>query len=105
MASRYGVTISAPHMHAYCLEFLEEKLRPNSVCLDVGSGTGIFTAYMSAVAEHKADVIGVDHIPDLVEMAKANVAKSHSPLLKLGRVQFFVADGRNGYPARAPYDW
>lgn len=24
----YGVTISAPHMHAYCLELLEEYLQP-----------------------------------------------------------------------------
>lgn len=34
----YNVTISAPHMHAMCLQLLEENLQPGMHALDVGSG-------------------------------------------------------------------
>lgn len=33
-----GQTISAPHMHAICLELLEAHLKPGARVLDVGSG-------------------------------------------------------------------
>ena len=39
-----GVTISAPHMHAYALELLREQLAPGATALDVGSGSGYLTA-------------------------------------------------------------
>lgn len=34
----YSATISAPHMHAKCLELLEDHLLPGARALDVGSG-------------------------------------------------------------------
>lgn len=34
----YNATISAPHMHATCLELLENHLKPGMHALDVGSG-------------------------------------------------------------------
>lgn len=34
----YNATISAPHMHAECLQLLEEHLQPGMHALDVGSG-------------------------------------------------------------------
>jgi protein-L-isoaspartate(D-aspartate) O-methyltransferase len=34
----YNATISAPHMHATCLQLLEENLQPGMHALDVGSG-------------------------------------------------------------------
>ena len=36
----YNATISAPHMHAYALEYLEPYLKPGNHVLDVGSGSG-----------------------------------------------------------------
>ena len=36
----YNVTISAPHMHAYCLELLKDHLKPGGKSLDVGFGSG-----------------------------------------------------------------
>ena len=36
----YNATISAPHMHAYALEYLLDYLIPNSHILDIGSGSG-----------------------------------------------------------------
>jgi len=38
MAIGYNATISAPHMHAMCLQLLEENLQPGMHALDVGSG-------------------------------------------------------------------
>lgn len=35
----YGETISAPHMHAACLDLLQTHLQPGAHVLDVGSGT------------------------------------------------------------------
>jgi protein-L-isoaspartate(D-aspartate) O-methyltransferase len=46
----YGATISAPHMHAYALEFLYDKLKTANNVLDVGSGTGYLTAAMALIA-------------------------------------------------------
>ncbi|XP_024220930.1 protein-L-isoaspartate(D-aspartate) O-methyltransferase isoform X2 [Bombus impatiens] len=43
----YGATISAPHMHAYALEILEDKLCDGARALDVGSGSGYLTACMA----------------------------------------------------------
>lgn len=34
----HNATISAPHMHAMCLELLENQLKPGMCALDVGSG-------------------------------------------------------------------
>jgi protein-L-isoaspartate(D-aspartate) O-methyltransferase len=34
----YNATISAPHMHATCLELLKDHLQPGMHALDVGSG-------------------------------------------------------------------
>lgn len=34
----YNVTISAPHMHAICLELLKDHLQPGMHALDVGAG-------------------------------------------------------------------
>lgn len=34
----YNATISAPHMHAMCLELLKDHLQPGMRALDIGSG-------------------------------------------------------------------
>jgi protein-L-isoaspartate(D-aspartate) O-methyltransferase len=43
----YGVTISAPHMHAQALEYLADHLQEGATCLDVGSGSGYLAACMA----------------------------------------------------------
>ena len=43
----YGVTISAPHMHAYALDVLNKHLTEGKSALDVGSGSGYLTACMA----------------------------------------------------------
>ena len=38
----YNATISAPHMHAICLELLKDHLQPGMHALDIGAGVGHF---------------------------------------------------------------
>ena len=40
----YNATISAPHMHGFCLEWLADSLAPGNKVLDVGSGSGYLCA-------------------------------------------------------------
>ena len=43
----FGQTISAPHMHALCLELLEGHLHDGAKVLDVGAGSGYLAAAMA----------------------------------------------------------
>lgn len=45
----WGATISAPHMHAMCLELLANHLQPGKRALDVGSGSGYLVAAFAAM--------------------------------------------------------
>ena len=49
-------------------------------------------------------VYGIDHIDELVEMSKINIAKSHNGFLLDGSINLVVGDGRKGLPEYAPYD-
>lgn len=49
---KYGATISAPHMHAYALEWLQDKLVPGAKVLDVGSGSGYLCAAFAEMIDH-----------------------------------------------------
>lgn len=47
--------------------------------------------------------MGIDHIPELVEMSRQNIEKDHPELLACGMVQLKVGDGRLGVPEFGPY--
>ncbi|KAI8332318.1 pcmt1 protein [Chlamydoabsidia padenii] len=100
----YGATISAPHMHAYALEHLEEYLQPNMKALDVGSGSGYLTACISEMVGSGGKVIGIEHIQELVTLSDRNMKKQHGHWIASGQVEFIVGDGRLGYPSEAPFD-
>ncbi|KAG5618010.1 hypothetical protein H5410_017834 [Solanum commersonii] len=105
MSIGYNATISAPHMHAMCLELLEDRLLPGMHALDVGSGTGYLTACFALMVGPQGRVVGVEHIPELVAWSIKNVEKSAAaPLLKEGSLSLHVGDGRKGWPEHAPYD-
>lgn len=46
MSIGYNATISAPHMHAMCLQLLEQNLQPEMHALDVGSGAYVLHLYV-----------------------------------------------------------
>ncbi|KAK6640389.1 Protein-L-isoaspartate(D-aspartate) O-methyltransferase [Polyplax serrata] len=100
----YGVTISAPHMHAHALELLKDHLKEGEKALDVGSGSGYLTVCMALMVGEKGKAVGIDHIAELVDSATENVQRDKPELLKSGRVKFIVGDGRKGYPDEGPYN-
>mmetsp|Transcript_40769 Transcript_40769/g.130096 ORF Transcript_40769/g.130096 Transcript_40769/m.130096 type:complete len:226 (-) Transcript_40769:221-898(-) len=99
----YGATISAPHMHAFCLELLAGHLVPGARALDVGSGTGYLSAVMAQMVGPEGRVVGVEHIPQLVEMSLTNMRKDpdNGKLMDSGRVRLLVALARRGPTRRA----
>ncbi|CDH60054.1 protein-l-isoaspartate(d-aspartate) o-methyltransferase-like [Lichtheimia corymbifera JMRC:FSU:9682] len=100
----YGATISAPHMHGYALDMMEEFLQPGMRALDVGSGSGYLTACMAEMVGPEGQVIGIEHIEQLVEASERNLSKEHPDWLENGRVKFVAGDGRKGYPEGEFYD-
>ncbi|VVC25760.1 Protein-L-isoaspartate(D-aspartate) O-methyltransferase,S-adenosyl-L-methionine-dependent [Cinara cedri] len=100
----YGVTISAPHMHAYALELLKDHLVFQERALDIGSGSGYLTACMAIMIGENGKAVGIDHIPELVEKSIQNVRQDHPELLNSERVIFEIGDGRLGLDKYAPYN-
>ncbi|KAI9569452.1 protein-L-isoaspartate O-methyltransferase [Boletus coccyginus] len=107
----HGATISAPHMHAHALENLLPFLHPGATVLDVGSGSGYLCAVLhnlvspSQLGAPQGKVVGIDHIPELVEWSKCNMIDNElGPALNEGRILVVTGDGREGYPASGPYD-
>ncbi|KAL3469027.1 protein-L-isoaspartate O-methyltransferase [Aspergillus californicus] len=109
----HGATISAPHMHGHACEYLINYLKPGSRVLDIGSGSGYLTHVIANLVTDpsseqgpKGQVIGVDHIQELVELAVENMRKSEEGkrLIDTERVKFITTDGRRGWPEGAPYD-
>jgi protein-L-isoaspartate(D-aspartate) O-methyltransferase len=89
-----GQTISQPYMVAKICDAL--ALRGHEHVLDVGSGSG----YQAAVlAELTAEVDTIERIPELADLARANLAAAGYE-----RVRVHVGDGTRGLPERAPFD-
>eukprot|EP00195_Chlamydomonas_chlamydogama_P005400 CAMPEP_0202891816 /NCGR_PEP_ID=MMETSP1392-20130828/1776_1 /ASSEMBLY_ACC=CAM_ASM_000868 /TAXON_ID=225041 /ORGANISM="Chlamydomonas chlamydogama, Strain SAG 11-48b" /LENGTH=223 /DNA_ID=CAMNT_0049575675 /DNA_START=329 /DNA_END=1000 /DNA_ORIENTATION=- len=105
----YNATISAPHMHAHCLELLADHLVPGGRVLDVGSGTGYLTAIMAHMVDDKSGQgrgVGIEHVAQLVSGSVASVEKIGwaRKLMQVGRLTLLQGDGRQGHTACAPYD-
>lgn len=83
----YHETISAPHMHATCLELLRDHLTEGARVLDVGSGSGYLAAAMGMMVGDTGKVVGIEKHPELVEKSIANVRKDHPKLLEDGVVE------------------
>eukprot|EP00850_Spirogloea_muscicola_P008826 SM000048S16538 [mRNA] locus=s48:251619:253443:- [translate_table: standard] len=100
----YNATISAPHMHGYCLSLLADHLQPGMRVLDVGSGSGYLTAIMALLVGEEGRVVGVEHIPELVERSLKAISKGKAgQLLENGSLSIHLADGRLGHAQDGPY--
>jgi len=102
-------TISAPHMHAKALEYLHPNLRPGSVVLDVGSGSGYLTAcfghlvtVFSPNENYRGKVIGLEIHKSLVNYS---IKRSKGHLGKLfkykSRYKIIHGSGWDGYPKKS----
>ncbi|KAB7497913.1 Protein-L-isoaspartate(D-aspartate) O-methyltransferase [Armadillidium nasatum] len=100
----YGVTISAPHMHAHALELLKDQLKEGNRALDVGSGSGYLTACFAHMVGPTGKAVGIDHIPELIRFSEDNIRSDSPELLESGRIKLVVGDGRQGYKEDAPYN-
>lgn len=49
-------------------------------------------------------VVGIEHIKELYEQAKKNIAKNNSDLIKSKRIVLVEGDGRLGHKPLAPYN-
>ena len=63
--------VSAPHIHATCLEALE--LAPGMSVLDVGSGCGLVSAACALLVGRQGSVLGIDVRKEAVVMAEASL--------------------------------
>lgn len=80
-------TISAPHMHAKAIEYLQDVLKPGANVLDVGSGSGYLTAcFAEAVKVYnknsklRGKVFGLEIHKELVEYSKKIISNNYNYL-------------------------
>jgi protein-L-isoaspartate(D-aspartate) O-methyltransferase len=88
-----GQTISQPYMVAAMTEAL--RLRGPERILEVGSGCGYGAAVLAELA---AEVWTIECVPDLVAMARRQLAAAGYE-----RVHVVQGDGSLGYPQAAPF--
>ena len=108
----YNATISAPHMHASACESLLPFMPEGNGAkvLDIGSGSGYLTHVLANLVcgtdgQKDGKVVGIDHIPGLVNMSRDNLQRSAQgkALLESGKIQLVVGDGRKGFAEEGPY--
>jgi protein-L-isoaspartate(D-aspartate) O-methyltransferase len=83
-----------PKMEARLLQAL--ALRPTDKALEIGTGSGYMAALLAACSEH---VVSVEIDAELAEWARQNLRRAG-----VTNVSVEVADGSQGFRARAPYD-
>lgn len=106
----YGQTISAPHMHAACLQSFEDIISSHQhgasyspQVLDVGVGSG-YLATIFARVNPQARVYGIDIVPELVTLSRINIGRGDSELLESNRITLSCKDGWQGWVEYAPFD-
>ena len=79
-------------------------MHPGSRVLDVGSGSGYLSAVLFQLLQDPSDprsagskVVGIEHIPELVEWSVQNLRKDGlGKELEEGRIKIIAGDGRKG---------
>jgi protein-L-isoaspartate(D-aspartate) O-methyltransferase len=90
----HGQTMLAPKLEARMLQ--ELRLSPTDKVLEVGTGSGYFTALLASLARH---VVSVEIIPALSAEAQQKLA-AH----EFTNVTLEVGDAARGWDKHAPYD-
>jgi protein-L-isoaspartate(D-aspartate) O-methyltransferase len=103
----YNATISAPHMHAQCLELLKDVIKDGCKILDVGHGSGYLAACLAMILKQnniKGKVFGIEHVKELVKKSIENVRKANAYLIDEGYLDLREGDGFVGLEDEAPFD-
>ncbi|HZR02088.1 MAG TPA: protein-L-isoaspartate O-methyltransferase [Burkholderiales bacterium] len=90
----HGEVMLAPKLEARMLQ--ELTLKPSDCVLEIGTGSGYFTALLAALAH---EVISVERISQFSAAAAAKLAR-----LGVTNVTLEVGNGAEGWSRRAPYD-
>ena len=89
-----GQCMLAPRVEARLLQDL--AIRKNEKVLEIGAGSG----YMAALLAHRAQrVITLEILPELAEMARANLQKAG-----ITNAEVRCVDGSKGAPVEGPFD-
>ena len=95
-----GQTISQPWTVAFMLELLQPQA--GEKILDVGSGSGWQTTLLAQVVGEQGTVVGLEIIPELCAMGKANVKKYG--FIESGVVTMHCQSALNGFAPAAPFN-
>lgn len=90
----HGQTISQPYIVALMTEAAE--LKPDSVVLEIGTGSGYAAAVLSKISK---EVYTVERIPELSEQAEKVIHQ-----LGYSNIHFKVGDGTLGWKEKGPFD-
>ncbi|CAK0743796.1 protein-L-isoaspartate(D-aspartate) O-methyltransferase [Gammaproteobacteria bacterium] len=90
----HGQKMLPPKLQAKMLQAL--AIRPGDMVLEVGAGTGFFTALLARFAKH---VYSVEIQPELLETARQNLSK-----MKISNVTLEQGDAAKGWGRHGPYD-
>lgn len=77
------------------MSILSDQLFDGAKALDVGSGSGYLTACMAFMVGSRGRVIGIDHIPELIEISTKNVSEDCPHFIQEERVKFVGKNMRN----------
>lgn len=94
----YGQTISQPTTVGFMLQLLSP--RKGDKVLDLGSGSGWTTALLGDIVGPDGYVIGVELIPELVEIGRLNLNKYPELPAEIRQAKY----GTLGDPDDAPFD-
>lgn len=97
LAIGHDATNSQPQTVRYMLEHLGAQ--PGDSVLDLGSGSGWTTALLAYLVGERGSVIGVDVVPELVDMGRRHM-DTRFPWARIELAE----PGVLGWPAAAPYD-
>ena len=89
-----GQTISQPYIVALSTDLL--NIGPDSIVLDVGTGSGYQAAVLAELARR---VYSLDVVAPLVEKARVGLAD-----LGYRNIEIRLGDGYAGWPEKAPFD-
>lgn len=90
----HGQRMLAPLEEGRILQAL--NLQGHETVLEVGTGTGFFTALLSRLCQK---VISIDYYQDFTQAARAKLAQYHCD-----NVELITGDGCRGWLDKAPYD-